>query len=76
MSVSSAALRGESTGQPQGWRGDVAVAKRYFSADEALDSEGARRLIDREFTGKAVLACRLSITDNRTRATASAMVRR
>ncbi len=37
----SAALRGEPTGQPQSWRGDVAaVAKRRLSAGETLDGEG------------------------------------
>jgi predicted homoserine dehydrogenase-like protein len=41
MSVLSAALRGEPTGQPQGWRGDaVAVAKRTLRAGETLDGEG------------------------------------
>jgi predicted homoserine dehydrogenase-like protein len=41
MSVLSAALRGEPTGQPQGWRGDaVAVAKRPLRAGETLDGEG------------------------------------
>ena len=41
ISVLSAALRGEPTGQPQGWRGDVvAVAKRALRAGETLDGEG------------------------------------
>jgi len=41
VSVLSAALRGEPTGQPQGWRGDaVAVAKRALRAGETLDGEG------------------------------------
>jgi predicted homoserine dehydrogenase-like protein len=41
MSVLSAALRGEPTGQSQGWRGDaVAVAKRALRAGETLDGEG------------------------------------
>jgi len=41
ISVLSTALRGEPTGQPQGWRGDVvAVAKRDLSAGEMLDGEG------------------------------------
>jgi predicted homoserine dehydrogenase-like protein len=41
ISVLSAALRGEPTGQAQGWRGDVvAVAKRNLRADEILDGEG------------------------------------
>jgi predicted homoserine dehydrogenase-like protein len=41
VSVLSAALRGEPTGQPAGWRGDaVAVAKRALRAGETLDGEG------------------------------------
>jgi predicted homoserine dehydrogenase-like protein len=41
VSLLSAALRGEPTGQPQGWRGDVvAVAKRDLGAGEMLDGEG------------------------------------
>ncbi len=41
ISVLSAALRREPTGQPQGWRGDVvAVAKRDLRAGETLDGEG------------------------------------
>jgi predicted homoserine dehydrogenase-like protein len=41
ISILSAALRGEPTGQPQGFRGDVAaVAKRNLSAGEMLDGEG------------------------------------
>jgi predicted homoserine dehydrogenase-like protein len=41
ISVLSAALRGEPTGEPQGWRGDVvAVAKRSLRAGETLDGEG------------------------------------
>ena len=41
VSVLSAALRGEPTGQPQSWRGDaVAVAKRDLRAGEVLDGEG------------------------------------
>jgi predicted homoserine dehydrogenase-like protein len=41
ISVLSAALRGEPTGQPQAWRGDVvAVAKRDLHAGETLDGEG------------------------------------
>jgi predicted homoserine dehydrogenase-like protein len=41
ISVLSAALRGEPTGQSQGWRGDVvAVAKRDLGASEMLDGEG------------------------------------
>ena len=41
VSILSAALRSEPTGQPQGWRGDVvAVAKRALQAGETLDGEG------------------------------------
>jgi predicted homoserine dehydrogenase-like protein len=41
MSVLSAALRGEPTGQPRDFRGDVvAVAKRQLRAGETLDGEG------------------------------------
>jgi predicted homoserine dehydrogenase-like protein len=41
ISVLSAALRHEPTGQPQGFRGDVAaVAKRRLRAGEMLDGEG------------------------------------
>jgi predicted homoserine dehydrogenase-like protein len=41
ISVLSAALRGEPTGQPQRFRGDaVAVAKRPLRAGEVLDGEG------------------------------------
>jgi predicted homoserine dehydrogenase-like protein len=41
MSVLSAALRGEPTGQPSSFRGDVvAVAKRALHSGETLDGEG------------------------------------
>jgi predicted homoserine dehydrogenase-like protein len=41
ISVLSAALRGESTGQPRGWNGDATtVAKRDLKAGEMLDGEG------------------------------------
>jgi len=41
ISVASAALRGEPTGAPTGFRGDaVAVAKRGLGAGERLDGEG------------------------------------
>src|SRR5712692_2440005 len=41
VSILSAALRGEATGQPHGFRGDaVAVAKRALAAGEVLDGEG------------------------------------
>lgn len=41
ISVLSAVLRNEPTGQPRGFRGDaVAVAKRHLRAGEMLDGEG------------------------------------
>ena len=41
VSVASACLRGEPTGEPTGWRGDVAAAaKRDLAAGELLDGEG------------------------------------
>jgi predicted homoserine dehydrogenase-like protein len=41
ISVASAALRGEATGAPDGFRGDaVATAKRALKAGEILDGEG------------------------------------
>jgi predicted homoserine dehydrogenase-like protein len=41
ISILSAALRGEPTGQPHGFRGDVAsIAKRNLRAGEMLDGEG------------------------------------
>src|SRR5262249_3789147 len=41
ISILSAALRGEPTGQPCGFRGDaVAVAKRALRAGDMLDGEG------------------------------------
>ncbi|UCH75960.1 MAG: flagellar biosynthesis protein FlgA [Rhodospirillales bacterium] len=41
VSVASAAVRGEPTGTPQTWNGDVvAVAKRALAAGETLDGEG------------------------------------
>ena len=41
ISILSAALRGEPTGQPYGFRGDVAsIAKKHLRAGEMLDGEG------------------------------------
>jgi predicted homoserine dehydrogenase-like protein len=41
ISIASAALRGEPTGSPQGYRADViATAKRDLQAGEVLDGEG------------------------------------
>ena len=54
VSVLSAALRGEATGQTRAWRGDaVAVAKRAMRAGEVLDGEGGWTV-----WGKAVPAAR------------------
>lgn len=45
VSVASAALRGEATGAPTGWRADVvATAKRDLAAGETLDGEGGYRV--------------------------------
>lgn len=45
VSVLSAALRGEATGSPDGFRGDVvATAKRALRAGEVLDGEGGRHV--------------------------------
>lgn len=45
VSVLSAALRGEATGAPTGFRGDVvATAKRDLAAGEELDGEGGFRV--------------------------------
>ena len=41
ISVASVGLRGEPTGVPRGWRGDVvATAKRDLREGETLDGEG------------------------------------
>lgn len=41
ISVAAVALRGEPTGQPQAWHGDVvATAKRALATGETLDGEG------------------------------------
>jgi predicted homoserine dehydrogenase-like protein len=54
ISVLSAALRGEPTGQPRAFRGDVvAVAKRDLAAGDTLDGEGGYTV-----WGKAVPAAR------------------
>jgi predicted homoserine dehydrogenase-like protein len=61
ISVLSAALRGEPTGQPQGWHGDVvAVAKRDLNAGEMLDGEGGCTVwgklvpVERSLAGRAL----------------------
>ena len=41
ISIANAALRGEATGAPNGWRGDViTIAKRNLKVGEILDGEG------------------------------------
>jgi predicted homoserine dehydrogenase-like protein len=57
ISVLSAALRGEPTGQPRGFRGDVvAVAKRDLRAGEELDGEGGFTVWGRLMPATASLA--------------------
>jgi len=56
ISVLSAAVRNEPTGQPQGFRGDVAaVAKRELRAGEMLDGEGGYTVWGRLMPAKASL---------------------
>ena len=57
ISVASAALRGEPTGAPSGFRGDVAtVAKRDLAAGEVLDGEGGYTVWGRLMPAKDSLA--------------------
>ena len=57
VSVLSAVLRREPTGQPAGFSGDVvAVAKRDLAAGETLDGEGGYTVWGRLMPGKASLA--------------------
>src|SRR3981081_277649 len=57
ISVLSAALRGEPTGQPHDFRGDVAaVAKRDLRAGEMLDGEGGYTVWGRLMPAAASLA--------------------
>ncbi|MBB4286093.1 NAD(P)H-dependent oxidoreductase [Roseospira goensis] len=57
VSVMSAALRGEPTGSPRGFRADVvAVAKRDLTAGETLDGEGGYTVWGRLTTAAASLA--------------------
>lgn len=57
ISVLSAALRNEPTGQPQDFRGDVvAVAKRHLRAGERLDGEGGYTVWGRLMPAAASLA--------------------
>jgi predicted homoserine dehydrogenase-like protein len=56
ISVLSAALRGEPTGQPRAFRGDVAaVAKRDLKAGETLDGEGGYTVWGRAMPAAASL---------------------
>jgi len=56
VSVLSAALRGEPTGQPRAFRGDVAaVAKRDLRAGEMLDGEGGYTVWGRLMPARASL---------------------
>ena len=58
ISVASVALRGESTGQPTGFRGDaVATAKRDLQAGEALDGEGGYTVYGKLMPAEDSLAC-------------------
>jgi predicted homoserine dehydrogenase-like protein len=57
ISILSAALRGEPTGQPHSFRGDVAaVAKRDLRAGEMLDGEGGYTVWGRLMPAAASLA--------------------
>jgi predicted homoserine dehydrogenase-like protein len=57
ISVLSAALRGEPTGQPHEFRGDVvAVAKRNLRAGETLDGEGGYTVWGRLMSAQQSLA--------------------
>ena len=57
ISIASAALRGEPTGSPQGYRADViATAKRDLQAGEVLDGEGGETVWGSLVPAKAALA--------------------
>ena len=59
ISILSAALRGEPTGQPHGFRGDVAaVAKRDLRAGEMLDGEGGYTVWGKLMPAAASLSAR------------------
>jgi predicted homoserine dehydrogenase-like protein len=59
ISILSAALRKEPTGQPQGFRGDVAsVAKRALRAGEMLDGEGGYTVWGKLMPAAASLSAR------------------
>ncbi|PYK09047.1 MAG: flagellar biosynthesis protein FlgA, partial [Verrucomicrobia bacterium] len=57
ISILSAALRKEPTGQPQGFRGDVvAIAKKALRAGEMLDGEGGYTVWGKLMPAQASLA--------------------
>jgi predicted homoserine dehydrogenase-like protein len=57
ISILSAALRGEATGAPTGFRGDVvATAKRDLRANEVLDGEGGACVWGKLMSASASLA--------------------
>jgi predicted homoserine dehydrogenase-like protein len=57
ISVASAALRGEPTGAPTGFRSDVvAVAKRHLKKGEILDGEGGHMIWGRQVAAEKSLA--------------------
>ena len=59
ISILSAALRGEATGAPTGFRGDVvATAKRDLRAGEVLDGEGGACVWGKLMPARASLADR------------------
>jgi predicted homoserine dehydrogenase-like protein len=56
VSIASAALRGEPTGAPDGFRADVvATAKRDLAAGETLDGEGGYTVYGKLLPAKASL---------------------
>ena len=56
ISVASVGLRGEPTGRPDGFRGDVvAIAKRDLKAGETLDGEGGYTVYGRLMPASASL---------------------
>ncbi len=58
ISVASVGLRGESTGAPTGFRGDVvAIAKRNLTAGDKLDGEGGYTVYGKLMPAAASLAC-------------------
>ena len=67
ISVASAGLRGESTGRPDGFRGDVvAIAKRDLKAGETLDGEGGYTVYGRLMPASDSLASAACRSGSRT----------